>query len=99
MANHKIKKNVNELANKLVLLQKHSRYKRNSLFIIRKQMYTVRERAVHKVTNCFTSGYIEKELKKDKLKIPDSDSNPKAPAPKEMVDLEVRKLVLKDSQN
>ncbi|XP_052817361.1 V-type proton ATPase 116 kDa subunit a 1-like isoform X2 [Mya arenaria] len=32
--------------------------------------------------------YIEKELKKDKLKIPDSDSNPKAPAPKEMIDLE-----------
>ncbi|XP_060600328.1 V-type proton ATPase 116 kDa subunit a 1-like isoform X2 [Ruditapes philippinarum] len=32
--------------------------------------------------------YIEKELKKDKLNIPDSDSNPKAPAPKEMVDLE-----------
>ena len=35
------------------------------------------------------SGYIEKELKKDGLKIPDSDANPKAPAPKEMVDLEV----------
>lgn len=32
--------------------------------------------------------YIEKELKKDKLKVPDSDSNPKAPAPKEMIDLE-----------
>lgn len=32
--------------------------------------------------------YIEKELKKDELKIPDSDANPKAPAPKEMVDLE-----------
>jgi len=37
---------------------------------------------------CFV-GYIEKELKKDKLQIPGSDSNPKAPAPKEMVDLEV----------
>ena len=35
------------------------------------------------------TGYIEKELKKDELKIPDSDANPKAPAPKEMVDLEV----------
>lgn len=32
--------------------------------------------------------YIEKELKKEDLKIPDSDSNPKAPAPKEMIDLE-----------
>ena len=38
--------------------------------------------------SCIT-GYIEKELKKDELKIPDSDANPKAPAPKEMVDLEV----------
>ncbi|XP_052263356.1 V-type proton ATPase 116 kDa subunit a 1-like isoform X2 [Dreissena polymorpha] len=32
--------------------------------------------------------YIEKELKKDDMKVPDSDSNPKAPAPKEMIDLE-----------
>ncbi|XP_071108344.1 V-type proton ATPase 116 kDa subunit a1-like isoform X12 [Haliotis cracherodii] len=32
--------------------------------------------------------YIEKEIKKEKLKIPDYGENPKAPAPKEMVDLE-----------
>lgn len=32
--------------------------------------------------------YIDKELKKDDLKIPDTGENPKAPAPKEMVDLE-----------
>ncbi|KAL5018990.1 hypothetical protein ScPMuIL_004712 [Solemya velum] len=32
--------------------------------------------------------YIEKELKKDEIKIPDMGENPKAPAPKEMVDLE-----------
>ncbi|KAL4240590.1 hypothetical protein ACF0H5_001382 [Mactra antiquata] len=32
--------------------------------------------------------YIEKELKKDDLRVPDTDSNPKAPAPKEMIDLE-----------
>ena len=42
---------------------------------------------------CALSGYIEKELKKDGLKIPDSDSNPKAPAPKEIVDLEVSSLL------
>ncbi|CAG2231135.1 ATP6N [Mytilus edulis] len=32
--------------------------------------------------------YIEKELKKEELKIPDTDENPTAPAPKEMIDLE-----------
>ncbi|XP_061191407.1 V-type proton ATPase 116 kDa subunit a1-like isoform X2 [Saccostrea echinata] len=32
--------------------------------------------------------YIHKELKKDGMKIPDRDENPKAPAPKEMIDLE-----------
>ncbi|KAL3876178.1 hypothetical protein ACJMK2_034049 [Sinanodonta woodiana] len=32
--------------------------------------------------------YIEKELKKEGLKIPETFENPKAPAPKEMVDLE-----------
>ncbi|XP_069125133.1 V-type proton ATPase 116 kDa subunit a1-like isoform X4 [Argopecten irradians] len=32
--------------------------------------------------------YIEKELKKDEMKIPDNNENPKAPAPKEMIDLE-----------
>ncbi|KAK6170066.1 hypothetical protein SNE40_018548 [Patella caerulea] len=32
--------------------------------------------------------YIEKEIKKEHLKIPDYGENPKAPAPKEMVDLE-----------
>ncbi|XP_041363354.1 V-type proton ATPase 116 kDa subunit a1-like isoform X2 [Gigantopelta aegis] len=32
--------------------------------------------------------YIEKEIKKDSLVIPDYGENPKAPAPKEMVDLE-----------
>ncbi|XP_033745973.1 V-type proton ATPase 116 kDa subunit a-like isoform X4 [Pecten maximus] len=32
--------------------------------------------------------YIEKELKKDEMKIPDTNENPKAPAPKEMIDLE-----------
>ncbi|XP_022319624.2 V-type proton ATPase 116 kDa subunit a 1-like isoform X2 [Crassostrea virginica] len=32
--------------------------------------------------------YIHKELKKDQMKIPDTDENPKAPAPKEMIDLE-----------
>ncbi|ESO84217.1 hypothetical protein LOTGIDRAFT_108161 [Lottia gigantea] len=34
--------------------------------------------------------YIEKEIKKDELKIPDFGENPKAPAPKEMVDLEAQ---------
>lgn len=34
------------------------------------------------------TGYIEKELKKEELKIPDTDENPTAPAPKEMIDLE-----------
>ncbi|XP_021350637.1 V-type proton ATPase 116 kDa subunit a-like isoform X5 [Mizuhopecten yessoensis] len=32
--------------------------------------------------------YIEKEMKKDEMKIPDTIENPKAPAPKEMIDLE-----------
>ncbi|KAK3090968.1 hypothetical protein FSP39_016106 [Pinctada imbricata] len=32
--------------------------------------------------------YIDKELKKDGLKVPDRGDNPKAPAPKEMIDLE-----------
>lgn len=32
--------------------------------------------------------YIHRELKKDGMKIPDRDENPKAPAPKEMIDLE-----------
>ncbi|XP_052069690.1 V-type proton ATPase 116 kDa subunit a 1-like isoform X3 [Mytilus californianus] len=32
--------------------------------------------------------YIEKELKKEELKVPDTDENPSAPAPKEMIDLE-----------
>ena len=36
----------------------------------------------------FSAGYIDKELKKDKLKVPDYGHNPKAPAPKEMIDLE-----------
>lgn len=34
------------------------------------------------------AGYIEKELKKDDMKIMDTTESPKAPAPKEMVDLE-----------
>ena len=34
-------------------------------------------------------GYTEKEIRKEKLKIHDNGENPKAPAPKEMVDLEV----------
>lgn len=32
--------------------------------------------------------YIEKQLKKDEIKIPDTGENPPAPAPKEMIDLE-----------
>ena len=55
------------------------------LVYIHKYMYIL----TYTSTCLILTGYIEKELKKDELKIPDSDSNPKAPAPKEMVDLEV----------
>jgi len=33
--------------------------------------------------------YIEKEIKKDKIPVPDTGDNPDAPAPREMIDLEV----------
>lgn len=36
-----------------------------------------------------SAGYAEKEIRKEKLPIHDQGENPKAPAPKEMVDLEV----------
>lgn len=34
--------------------------------------------------------YIEKEIKKDKIPVLDTGDNPDAPAPREMIDLEVR---------
>lgn len=40
------------------------------------------------------TGYIEKELRKKQIKVPDIGENPKAPAPKEMVDLEVCYITL-----
>ena len=33
--------------------------------------------------------YIEKEIKKDKIPVLDTGDNPDAPAPREMIDLEV----------
>lgn len=33
--------------------------------------------------------YLEKEIKKDGLKIPESVDSPEAPQPREMIDLEV----------
>lgn len=35
--------------------------------------------------------YLEREIKKDSIPIYDKDENPKAPLPRQMVDLEVRK--------
>ena len=37
----------------------------------------------------FISGYFDKEMKKEGLEIPNPDINPEAPAPRDMVDLEV----------
>jgi hypothetical protein len=34
--------------------------------------------------------YLEKEIKKDGIKMTDSGENPDAPQPREMIDLEVR---------
>lgn len=34
--------------------------------------------------------YIEKEIKKDNIPVLDTGDNPDAPAPREMIDLEVR---------
>ena len=42
---------------------------------------------------CASVGYTEKEVRKEKLKVHDQGENPKAPAPKEMVDLEVHSVV------
>ncbi len=36
-------------------------------------------------------GFFEKEIRKDDVPIPDNDSNPDAPQPREMVDIEVRR--------
>lgn len=38
--------------------------------------------------------YIEKEIKKDKIPMLDTGDNPDAPAPREMIDLEVGVLTL-----
>lgn len=35
------------------------------------------------------TGYVEKEMKKDGIKVTETGDNPKAPFPREMVDLEV----------
>ena len=36
------------------------------------------------------SGFLEKEIKKDGIPMLDTGDNPEAPAPREMIDLEVR---------
>lgn len=39
-----------------------------------------------------SSGYLEKEIKKDGIPMLDIGDNPEAPQPREMIDLEVRSL-------
>ena len=48
----------------------------------------------------FILGFLETEIKKDELPIYDPEDNPDAPKPREMIDLEVRSiLVLNSSTN
>jgi len=43
----------------------------------------------------FHLGFLETEIKKDELPIYDPEDNPDAPKPREMIDLEVKKIFLK----
>ncbi len=44
------------------------------------------------------AGFVEKEIKKANIQIVDTGENPEVPFPRDMIDLEVTALYLKDKQ-
>ena len=57
--------------------------------------YSVKQSNIIIISQHFNiTGYFEKEIKKEGIKVQNLDINPEAPAPRDMVDLEVRDICL-----